>query len=73
MCAQGLLGDGKHKEERVSYMLLCRATGEGGKGWDTMAPNHSVTLVGPLQCMSRKGLLQEGKSRAGDHLKLWLS
>lgn len=53
-------------------MLLCSATGEGGKGWDTVAPNRSATLVGLLQCMSRKGLLQEGKSRAGDHREFWL-
>lgn len=64
MCAQALLGDGKHKEEQVSYMPLCRATGEGGKGWDTMAPNHSATLVGPLpQCMPRKGVASGGNAQ----------
>lgn len=71
MCAQALPGDGEQKEEQVSYMLFCRATGEAGKGWDTTAPNHSATLVGPPQCISRKGLLQEGTSRAADHLKFW--
>lgn len=41
-------------------------------GHNGSQPPRHPTLISPLQCIPRKGLLQEGKSKAGDHLKFWL-